>query len=89
MPNIMERAETALEFWDDESMWTRLIQRDLDTNDMEALAFHLDNADSDMEIAKRSEDIMKSFDLFVLNGETLNFPTLQRVPNVEMGDCES
>lgn len=87
--NIMQRAETALAFWDDESMWTRLIQRDIDANDMEALSFHLGQADSDMELAKNSKELIEAFDLFVYEGKPLEFPQLQRVPQVEMGDCES
>lgn len=48
--NIMERAEGALEYWDEDSMWARLIERDLKFEDYEALEYHLNEADSQKHI---------------------------------------
>lgn len=48
--NIMQRAEIALTYWEPDSMWARLIERDIDENDLEALQFHVDEADAQKEM---------------------------------------
>lgn len=89
--NVMQRAEKSLSFWDQGSMWARLIERDLNDNDLEALEFHLSEAESAQTEFENLEEYSKKFDLFALDGKTLemalNWPILSKPEGV--GDCES
>jgi hypothetical protein len=80
--NIMQRAEKALDYWDAGTMWARLIERDLDANDIEALEFHLKEAESEMEVMRNAEKSAKAFDMFVLGG--VNLDILNNLPRVSM-----
>lgn len=47
--NIMEAAEEMLEYWDG-TMWARVIERDLQTDDLEALHYHVSQAEKERSI---------------------------------------
>jgi hypothetical protein len=58
--NIMRRAEEALTYWDQGSMWSRLIERDIDENDLESLQYHVDEADAQMNMQESfNEEFMR------------------------------
>lgn len=50
--NVMQQAEEALEYWNSSTMWGRLIERDINDNDLEALRFHVDEANAQMEMCQ-------------------------------------
>lgn len=56
---LLERAREAQEYWTG-TMWERIIQRDIDTNDLEALRYHL--TESDREIAIQEESGLTEHD---------------------------
>jgi hypothetical protein len=46
---LIERVEELMEYWTG-TMWERVLRRDLDTNDLEALQFHLVESYREMAI---------------------------------------
>lgn len=86
--NIMQTAEKALEYWDEDSMWARLIERDIDANDLESLQFHVDEANNQMSM---QEDFARKFQDRLLGDEPLM--DVSSWPKVKMpvgiGDCEA
>ena len=46
---LLERAAEALEYWTG-TMHGRIIERDLKSNDLEALSYHLRQAEAEMQI---------------------------------------
>lgn len=87
MSNIMQLAEEALSFWEPDSMWSRLIERDIDANDLEALAFHVKQANTEKDMIERSDELQKNFDLFIMGGEPLRLlENLPRVPLPESAE---
>lgn len=50
---LMERAKESMDYWEG-TLHTRLIQRALDSNDLEALKYHITNAEREMAIQEDS-----------------------------------
>lgn len=50
---LIERANEAMEYWTG-TMWERVIERDLATHDLEALRYHLNEAEKEMSIQEDS-----------------------------------
>lgn len=50
--NVIEQAEIALEYWGSTAMWGRLIERDINDNDLEALEFHVNEANAQMSMCQ-------------------------------------
>lgn len=44
---LMDKTQELLDYWTG-TLWERIIQRDLDANDMEALQYHVDKAWAEM-----------------------------------------
>lgn len=81
--DILKRAEESLGFWDEESLWARLIERDISAEDMEALEFHLKESENEMQMMQSAENIVKDFNLFVL-GEGDEPIILANLPRVSL-----
>lgn len=47
--NLFERAQELLEYWDG-TMWARVIERDINENDLEALYYHCAQAEKERSI---------------------------------------
>ena len=77
--NVMIQAEQALEYWDSETLWGRLIERDLENNDLEALQFHVNEANSQKQM---QESFDSEFMRRLLEGEPLI--QLDNLPDVDM-----
>lgn len=82
-----ERAEKALNFWGADSMWYRLIKRDMDANDAEALEFHLKEAESEQAFIEDAKEFSRRWEAYLL-GEEKEMPgfvkDLPEVPRVEL-----
>lgn len=66
--NILQRAEAALEYWGEEHMWGRLIVRDIDANDLEALEFHLKEACAEQEMIDSADLFAKGIENWLITG---------------------
>lgn len=44
---LMERVEELMDYWDN-TMWSRILRRDLDSNDLESLHYHVSEAYAQM-----------------------------------------
>ena len=53
--NLMERAAEAMDEWQG-TMWARVIERDLEVNDLEALKYHLAQAEAEQAIQESNEE---------------------------------
>lgn len=54
---LMEQAAIALEYWGSNTMWRRLIERDINDDDLEALQFHVDEANAQMNMCTNYDHI--------------------------------
>jgi len=70
--NVMQQAEEALDYWESGSMWARLIERDINDNDMEALQFHVDEANAQKNL---QESFTHDFIDRLIDGEDISFNT--------------
>lgn len=87
MQNVLQQAEVALDFWEEDSMWYRLIERDIMGNDLESLAFHVREANAQMDIAKQNALASHRFDLYLQGrGELPNL--LESLPEVPMPELK-
>ena len=53
--NLFERAEEQLEYWTN-TMWARVIEADIDRNDLEALSYHVNEAEREMAIQEDNHE---------------------------------
>ena len=51
---LYDKALEVMEYWTG-TMWERVIQRDLDTDDLEALKYHVDQAYKEMALQEDAE----------------------------------
>lgn len=59
---LMERANEQLEYWTG-TLWERLIQRDIDTQDLEALAYHVTQAEREQAIQEDSTILEADYEI--------------------------
>ena len=67
--NVMQEAEQALEYWGEHSFWGRLILRDLDANDLDALAFHVKEACSEQKFIESADLIATQVTNWLITGK--------------------
>lgn len=79
--HFLERANVALEYWDEDNLWRRLILRDLKDEDEEALEFHLNESESERST---QEAYSRDFETRLLENDLLTVLSTDNWPLVPL-----